>query len=105
MGRSLNKKGRILMEMKRRQPIGVELVRRGIISENDVNKAVEYQRNHPTKKLRPLASKEVSIKQASFIMVALAVIDIVLMSILYINVRYLFHILIFLQWLPFLTSQ
>lgn len=60
---------------------------------NDMND-IEKDRNHPTKKLRPLASKEVSIKQASIIMVALAVIDIVLMSILYINVSNIFVFII-----------
>ncbi len=32
------------MEMKRRQPIGVELVKRGVVTENDINRALEYQR-------------------------------------------------------------
>ena len=27
-----------------RVPIGIELVRRGIVSESDINKAIEYQR-------------------------------------------------------------
>lgn len=39
------------MEGKNKIPIGVELVRRGLINENDVNKAIEYQRKHPTHKL------------------------------------------------------
>ena len=39
------------MEVRRRQPIGVELVRRGIITETDVEKALEIQRNDPNKKL------------------------------------------------------
>ena len=39
------------MEMKRRLPIGVELVKRGIITESDVEKALEYQREHPSIKL------------------------------------------------------
>ncbi len=39
------------MNVKRRQPLGVELVRRGIISENDIEKALQYQRQHPNKKL------------------------------------------------------
>lgn len=39
------------MEMRRRQPIGVELVKRGIITEKDVENALEYQREHPSKKL------------------------------------------------------
>ena len=39
------------MELKRRMPIGVELVKRGIVTENDIEKALEYQRNHPNIKL------------------------------------------------------
>ena len=39
------------MEMRRRQPIGVELVKRGVITENDVEKALQYQREHPSIKL------------------------------------------------------
>lgn len=39
------------MEVKRRQPIGVELVKRGIVTENDINDALEYQRSHPKRKL------------------------------------------------------
>ena len=39
------------MEMRRRQPIGVELVKRGIVTENDISKALEYQRENPNKKL------------------------------------------------------
>ena len=29
------------MELKRKQPIGVELVKRGIVTENDIEKALE----------------------------------------------------------------
>lgn len=39
------------MELKRRMPIGVELVKRGIVTENDIEKALEYQRSHPNIKL------------------------------------------------------
>ena len=35
------------MDLKRRQPIGVELVKRGIVTETDIQKALEYQREHP----------------------------------------------------------
>lgn len=35
----------------RRQPIGIELVRRGIINESDISKALDYQRVHPDKKI------------------------------------------------------
>ena len=37
--------------MERRQPIGIELVRRGIINENDIQKALEYQKMHPQKRI------------------------------------------------------
>ena len=39
------------MDEKRRQPIGVELVKRGIVTENDINNALDYQRTYPSKKL------------------------------------------------------
>ena len=34
-----------------RQPIGIELVKRGVINENDIEKALQYQKSHPDKKL------------------------------------------------------
>lgn len=39
------------MEMRRRMPIGVELVKRGVVTETDIEKALEYQRTHPDTKL------------------------------------------------------
>lgn len=39
------------MDNKRKGPIGIELVRRGIVSENDINKALEYQKQNPEKKI------------------------------------------------------
>ena len=39
------------MEMRRRLPIGVELVKRGVVTEADIEKALEYQRDHPSIKL------------------------------------------------------
>ena len=39
------------MEVRRRQPIGVELVKRGIVSENDIENALEYQKQYPSKKI------------------------------------------------------
>ena len=39
------------MPPKRTQPIGIELVKRGIVTENDINKAIDYQKTHPRKKL------------------------------------------------------
>ena len=39
------------MEIKKRQPIGVELVKRGVVTENDISKALDYQRENPNKKL------------------------------------------------------
>ena len=34
------------MEVKRVQPMGIELVRRGVVTEAEVNEAIEYQRTH-----------------------------------------------------------
>ena len=39
------------MDIRRRLPIGVELVKRGVVTENDIEKALEYQREHPNMKL------------------------------------------------------
>lgn len=39
------------MEMRRRQPIGVELVKRGIVTESNINEALDYQRKHPNVRL------------------------------------------------------
>lgn len=39
------------MEVRRRQPIGVELVKRGIVTERDIENALEYQKQHPSKKI------------------------------------------------------
>ena len=32
------------MELRRKQPIGVELVKRGVVTENDIEKALDYQK-------------------------------------------------------------
>lgn len=39
------------MDSKRRGPIGIELVKRGILSQADIDKAIEYQRRNPNKKI------------------------------------------------------
>lgn len=39
------------MDVKRSQPIGIELVRRGIVTEADIDKALDYQKRHPKKKI------------------------------------------------------
>lgn len=39
------------MDVRKRQPIGVELVKRGIVSEKDIENALQYQKEHPSKKL------------------------------------------------------
>ena len=39
------------MEVRKRQPLGIELVKRGIINENDIEIALQYQREHPNRKL------------------------------------------------------
>ena len=40
------------MAENRRIPMGIELVRRGIVTQNDIEKALEYQKEHPRKKDR-----------------------------------------------------
>ena len=39
------------MENKRNMPIGVELVRKGIVTEQDIETAIEYQKKHPNKRI------------------------------------------------------
>lgn len=39
------------MELRRKQPIGVELVKRGIVSESDIENALQYQKEHPNRKI------------------------------------------------------
>ena len=39
------------MDNKRRGPIGIELVRRGLVTEEDINKALDYQKENPNKKI------------------------------------------------------
>ena len=39
------------MSASRKGPIGIELVRRGILTQADINKALEYQRRNPNKKI------------------------------------------------------
>ncbi|MBO4815586.1 MAG: Flp pilus assembly complex ATPase component TadA [Clostridia bacterium] len=37
--------------MDKKGPIGIELVRRGLVTQEDINKALEYQKEHPNKKI------------------------------------------------------
>ncbi len=39
------------MDVKRRQPIGIELVKRGVIGEQQIETALEYQKKNPREKL------------------------------------------------------
>ena len=39
------------MDNRRTQPIGIELVKRGVVTEEDINKALEYQKSHSNKKI------------------------------------------------------
>lgn len=44
------------MDSKRRGPIGIELVRRGILTQADIDKALEYQKRNPGKKIIEIIS-------------------------------------------------
>ena len=48
------------MDAKRKGPIGIELVKRGVLTQADINKALEYQRRNPGKKIIEI------IKSAAF---------------------------------------
>ncbi len=39
------------MDIKKRQPLGVELVKRGIVTQQDIEDAIQYQSNHRNKKI------------------------------------------------------
>ena len=39
------------MDIRKRQPIGVELVKREIVTEEDIKNALEYQKQHPSQKI------------------------------------------------------
>ena len=45
------------MDVKRRQPIGIELVKRGVVSEEQIRTALEYQKAHPSEKLGDIIHK------------------------------------------------
>lgn len=36
----------------RRQPIGIELAKRGVVNEEQIRTALDYQKQHPNEKLR-----------------------------------------------------
>ena len=39
------------MDIKKRVPVGIELVKRGVVNQNDINTALDYQKSHPNEKL------------------------------------------------------
>ena len=39
------------MDIRKRQPTGVELLKRGIVTEDDIKEALEYQKQNPNKKI------------------------------------------------------
>ena len=40
------------MAGKNKAPLGIELIKRGVATQEDIEKAIEYQKNHPNKKIR-----------------------------------------------------
>lgn len=45
------------MDVKRRQPIGIELVKRGVVTQDDIRVALDYQKEHPDEKLGDIIHK------------------------------------------------
>ena len=45
------------MDVKRRQPMGIELVKRGVINQEDIRIALDYQKEHPEEKLGDIIHK------------------------------------------------
>ena len=56
------------MELRKRQPIGIELVRKGLITEEDIERALEYQKSNPNRRMGDILNilqvcdKEILIK-------------------------------------------
>ena len=44
--------------MEKRQPMGIELVKRGIVTESDIEKALDYQKTHTNKKIGDIINIE-----------------------------------------------
>lgn len=45
------------MDNKRKGPVGIELVRRGLVNEEDINKALDYQKDNPGMKIIEVINK------------------------------------------------
>lgn len=45
------------MDVKRRQPIGIELVKRGVVTQEEIRVALDYQKEHPNEKLGDIIHK------------------------------------------------
>lgn len=45
------------MDVMRRQPIGIELVKRGVVTEKEIRTALEYQKAHPEEKIGDIIHK------------------------------------------------
>lgn len=45
------------MDVKRRQPIGIELVKRGVVTQDQIRIALDYQKSHPDDKLGDIIHK------------------------------------------------
>ena len=39
------------MDSRKKQPLGVELVKKGIVKEKDIEQALQYQKDHPSRKI------------------------------------------------------
>ena len=39
------------MDVRKRQPIGIELVKKGVVTEKEIERALVYQREHTDKKI------------------------------------------------------
>ena len=55
------------MDIKRSMPIGIELVRRGIVTEEEVNFAVEYQKTHKNIKLGEILRRTANCDETELI--------------------------------------
>ena len=58
------------MDGKRTQPIGIELVKRGVVTEQDISKAIDYQKSNPSKKVVDIL-KELNLCDADVLITAM----------------------------------
>ena len=55
------------MDANRKTPIGIELVRRGVVTEEQINSAIEYQKSHRNKKIGEILKEQEACDERTLI--------------------------------------